>query len=233
MPSVVLFDLMDTLVTVPRKPKHLVFDLLGFESVDDFDDLAEDLTIRYPGMTEVQFFDRLSVARGIDNHSVQRARQHWERTLRQAQFLDGAREVLLELRKKGIKVGIVSNAFPPTHKLIDRLNLYKYVDHVFLSCDLGAWKPNRQIFLAALERMHASAEGSIMVGNKIATDVVGALEAQLFPVLLDSSSAGEVVVVQGQTVPVVQKIREFPLLLQAMIQRDWHQTQAIGGRRYE
>lgn len=231
MHSIIFLDLIDTLVEIPQKPKHLVFKLLGFTTIDEFDEFVEDLTIQSPGLTQKQFFERISLTKPqLQQRDIITARQRWAKCLETVKFYDDAIPTLKLLRSNGARLAVISNTLPPTHALIDRLGLYRYVDHVFLSCDIGAWKPNRQIFLSALRRMSAEPSETAMVGNKITTDIVGAIDSGIQPILLRQNGHVEPeIIVQGHLVPVASSLRAVPCILNALEKGSVSQTRARRG----
>lgn len=86
---------------------------------------------------------------------------------------------LLEaLRRRGLALGLVLNAWPdPPHLLrrqIERLGVAERVDAVVLSADVGAYKPDPRPFLAALDRLGVPPAAALFVGDSLAADVAGA-----------------------------------------------------------
>ncbi|MEI7595193.1 MAG: YjjG family noncanonical pyrimidine nucleotidase [Bacteroidota bacterium] len=89
----------------------------------------------------------------------------------------GAEEIISYL-KKSYKLGIITNGFEEIqyHKLkISGLN--KYFDVVITSEEAGFKKPNPRIFEYALSKINAKAEESIMIGDDIEIDILGAKNA--------------------------------------------------------
>jgi HAD superfamily hydrolase (TIGR01549 family) len=89
----------------------------------------------------------------------------------------GTRETLRELRRRGLRLGLCSNA--PYRPLslraqLDRLGLAGLFDSTTFSSEVGWRKPARQIFAAALEALGAEALSTTMVGDRRRADVAGA-----------------------------------------------------------
>ncbi|MBV8298864.1 MAG: HAD family hydrolase [Candidatus Eremiobacteraeota bacterium] len=98
----------------------------------------------------------------------------------------GALELLSALRRRGCKLGLVTNGFAATHhEKIDRLGLRELMDGFFIADEVGMLKPDPALFRHACEALGSTPERSAMVGDRYARDVVGAHEAGLFTVLLD------------------------------------------------
>jgi putative hydrolase of the HAD superfamily len=98
----------------------------------------------------------------------------------------GALDLLLALRLRGCKLGLVTNGFAATHhEKIDRLGLRERMDAFFIADEVGMLKPDPALFRHACETLGSTPQRSAMVGDRYARDVIGAHEAGLFTVLLD------------------------------------------------
>ncbi|MBU6998285.1 MAG: HAD-IA family hydrolase [Theionarchaea archaeon] len=202
----VLFDLTGTLVW-SEPPGETLFceacDLLGFHVSPSelYRATAEvDRTIHVPlpatRKEEADFFayGHMSALHkvGIDatvshgwfiHHYIQdRMRYH--------KFFD-VDTVLSCLKETGLKLGVVANAAPSTRERIANLGLDVYLDTIILSGEVGFEKPEPQIFKAALRILGVSPQETVYVGDTYHTDVEGAFEAGIIPVLLDRSQSYE------------------------------------------
>jgi len=100
------------------------------------------------------------------------------------------REVLEKLRKMGLKLGIITNAFKKDiEEIFARVNLPNFFD-VTVGIDvIGKPKPNSQIFLYAIKKLNVKPYEAVFVGDSLENDYFGALKAGLKAVLIDRSSA--------------------------------------------
>jgi putative hydrolase of the HAD superfamily len=98
---------------------------------------------------------------------------------------DGVRPALAALRAKGFRLVVLSNANGTLRRMFTRLNLASAVDVLFDSCEEGVEKPDPRFFRLALERVGATADRTVHVGDLFHVDVVGARAAGIRPVLLD------------------------------------------------
>jgi putative hydrolase of the HAD superfamily len=85
---------------------------------------------------------------------------------------------LLEtLRERGLKLGLVSNAFDPPellHRDLEHMGIAERLDFAVFSCEIGRRKPDSLIFERALEHLGVEPERTLFVGDTLATDVAGA-----------------------------------------------------------
>jgi len=91
--------------------------------------------------------------------------------------LPGIPELLDELRRRGLRTGLVSNAFDPPGLLHDdlrTLGLAERLDVAVFSSEVGWRKPHPAIFAAALDRLALEPERCLFVGDRLDTDVAGA-----------------------------------------------------------
>jgi putative hydrolase of the HAD superfamily len=95
-----------------------------------------------------------------------------------AHQLASTTHALLELlRSRGLRLGIVSNAFDPPallHRDLERLGVAERVDAAVFASDVGWRKPHPAIFERALELLGVSAERTLFVGDSLGVDLGGA-----------------------------------------------------------
>jgi len=124
---------------------------------------------------------------------------------------------LLYLNKKGYHLGVVSNGITikQWEKLI-RLGLYHFFDEVVTSQAAGVEKPDPQIFELALNRMGCKSSKSIMVGNKFSEDIIGAINAGMSTILVNSkltASEKDFIKKEGIKLDVIADIGELKDIL--------------------
>jgi len=98
----------------------------------------------------------------------------WEVTLKKLPYLD---EVLTELKKKGYKLGIITNTVTSREEhvrtALRKIDAEKYFDVIVTSVDAGHEKPDERIFMTALRKLKMKPKEAVMVGNRISADIVG------------------------------------------------------------
>ena len=93
-----------------------------------------------------------------------------------------AAPALIALREAGIRTAVVSNWDHSLHERLLETGLAELVDGALASAEVGAAKPDRAIFDAALDLI--GAETAWHVGDTPEADVAGALAAGLSPVFI-------------------------------------------------
>ncbi|MBV9409039.1 MAG: HAD family hydrolase [Candidatus Eremiobacteraeota bacterium] len=202
----VLFDLDDTLhddSTAYRSAARAVAEPLarehGFDPVALVDAYDEEANRFWGGLTAASLGRAIGDERermwgaalravGIDDAALAReAAAGYVRARADALTLfPGALDVLVALRARGCKLGLVTNGFAATHhEKIDRLGLRERMDAFFIADEVGMVKPDPALFLHACRALGSDPAHTAMVGDRYERDVRGAHAAGLFTVLLD------------------------------------------------
>jgi putative hydrolase of the HAD superfamily len=105
-------------------------------------------------------------------------RAHYAPVASQVTIYADTIDTLADVRRRGLKIGLVSNTVWPgiLHKEdLERFGILEFFDHVLFSADLGVRKPHPQIFLAALEALNIAPDEAVFVGDRVPEDVEGAM----------------------------------------------------------
>ena len=85
--------------------------------------------------------------------------------------------LLESVRERGLKVGVVSNAFDPPallHRDLEQLGVAERLDFAVFSSETGVRKPHPAIFQRALDALGVAAARTLFVGDSLSIDIAGA-----------------------------------------------------------
>ena len=97
------------------------------------------------------------------------------------QVENDAHATLAILRAKGYRLGMISNAsdLPDLKRLVKNAGLRKYFSSIIVSAEEKIRKPDPKIFEKALGLMDSTPSTSIMVGDTLTADILGAQKSGL------------------------------------------------------
>ena len=110
---------------------------------------------------------------------------YWNTFLKNIRPFRGTLKVLKEIKKRRMGIAVVSDM--TTHiqlKKLKKLGISKYIDYLITSEETGSEKPHSIMFLLALNKLSASPESAIMVGDNTVADMEGANSVGLFSILI-------------------------------------------------
>lgn len=180
MIDTVIFDLFGTLVYLKRNTRpylQLCRDLGVVRR------LRESLLVDAP--TLPKFCDYLGHDHPDEIVSMQR---ELEADVASTSLFDDSIAVLEYLRKREIRIGLVSNLASPYKSGVFEFGLNDLIDVSVFSCDVGIAKPANEIYELALSRLDAKAETTLMIGDSRRCDVDGPMASGIRGLLLDRSS---------------------------------------------
>ena len=95
------------------------------------------------------------------------------------------REVLMELKSRGFKLGVISNFDSRVYTVMQSLGIHEFFDTVSISSEIGYAKPHPGIFLAAIEALGVPAARILVVGDSLMDDVQAGQLSGMNAVLVD------------------------------------------------
>ena len=100
--------------------------------------------------------------------------------------VEGAHELMDYLRSRGYRMHMTSNGFHEVqYKKLEACGLRDYFDTIILSEDAGVNKPSPQFFDYAFRLSGARRENTLMIGDNLQTDVLGALNSGIDALLFN------------------------------------------------
>ena len=73
--------------------------------------------------------------------------------------------MLENLKKQGLKIGLISNCYFEEAKVIRESALFQYFDVACLSCELGVGKPQEEIYKICMKELSVEAPECVYVGD--------------------------------------------------------------------
>ena len=197
LPRAILFDLDDTLISLGRRPQLLAE--VAEEFAADLtppgpDRVAEamenafrvfwsdperhrigrmDLAAARLGIVTEVFADLQRQAPGLTPEAARAFAARFDAYREeQIRFFPGALEAVHELKRRGVKLALVTNgAAAVQRQKIERFDLAHLFDHIQIEGEAGFGKPEEQAYLHAMAALGVEAHETWMVGDNLEWEV--------------------------------------------------------------
>lgn len=127
--------------------------------------------------------------------------------------ISGAHEMMDYLKQRGYRMHMCSNGFHEVqYKKLDACGLRDYFDTIILSEDAGVNKPSKAYFDYALKVSGASRKTTLMIGDNLQSDILGALHAGLDAMLFNRWAIDDKDIPQKPTF-IVEHLRDIKRIL--------------------
>jgi putative hydrolase of the HAD superfamily len=230
--SGVLLDLFGTLIAPFHMREHMdalreCAKQLGISFEDCHRYWGETFPPRVRGefVSVADNFDWIARQMGqqLTPHALKKAEEVYERfTAEGLAPVAGAVATLEWLASRGLRVGLVSNCAPDIPRVWTKSVFAKYFDYCAFSCQVGAVKPEPEIYCAALDALRLLPEQTLYVGDGSDEELSGAARCGLQPVLiaidLSNTYDAQRKDVDAWTGPVIRALSELPGLVEGIVQ---------------
>lgn len=183
-----IFDLYDTLIHIETKTNPFKFFLhqLVIDQQNYREIRAKLMTKNYISINE------LGQELGITTPDViKKTEELIKQEIDSTTPFSESFEVLEILRKK-YQMYLVSNVMSKYKKPYMGLNLDRFLDKAYFSCDIGLKKPHAEIFEMVLKENNLRVNEVIMIGDSYSSDYVGAKSIGIESILIDRRNLNEV-----------------------------------------
>jgi putative hydrolase of the HAD superfamily len=213
MIQAVFFDWYSTLVNIdqPRAEQYIsIFRALGFEIAADRvvrgllradqyltgEERRRPFTLRtrderaamytvYPRLILEEAGQRDQEELAVRVRDLMREQRREPRPVFVPALFDDVFPALEALKVRGLVLGIISNASRELKLACEQAGLMPYLDVLMTSQAAGARKPEQLIFQRALQQAGIKAGAAFFIGDQYESDVLGARNAGLHPLLID------------------------------------------------
>jgi putative hydrolase of the HAD superfamily len=135
---------------------------------------------------------------------------------RRAELIPGADELLRELKRRGYTLALVADGYPGTYRnVLTQHAIYDVFDVFAISEELGVCKPDARMFTHALDQLGIPPDGyarTVMVGNHLERDVMGANALGMISVWIDWAPRRSKIPADASQVPAHTIRTPFELL---------------------
>ena len=182
----VVFDLYGTLIYLANetKPYARLFVNMGLQTPEELKQ-ARTIALTEDFSNLSNLVKRIKPDSKVDLIPYER---EIEEEVASAETYPETRSVLDDLRKRNIKLGLVSNLASPYKKPFFVLRLDQYFDEVIFSCDIGLRKPETKIYQKIIEMLKINPAQTLMTGDKVSADVDGPKSIGMNAVHLDRTN---------------------------------------------
>ena len=167
----VVFDLYGTLIYLAdeTRPYIRLFKDIGLQTSEGFKQASKiALTEDFDNLEDL--VKKIKPDMQINLKPYQ---QELEKEIASAKLYPESREVLEELRKKNIKLGLISNLASSYKEPFFEFGLNEYFDEVLFSCDVGLRKTNPKIYQKMIKNLNINPAQVLMTGDSVSADVDG------------------------------------------------------------
>ena len=120
----------------------------------------------------------------VDLDAVSAYARFWGLRMHHYDFYEGVRAWLPGLRER-YRTGVITNG-PVLSQgpRVEKVGIRELVDEVIIAGEVGIQKPDPRVFSLIAERLNVPVEEGVFVGDRLDSDIQGALDSGMIPVWL-------------------------------------------------
>jgi 2-haloalkanoic acid dehalogenase type II len=165
---------------------------------EDLPNLLEEFWIKW----NTEILKTLGIHKDLEILARWISESWWEYA--QARLYPEVRKVLQGLRKRGLKLGVVTNGLKSdADKVLPQVGLTNTFDVVVVTDSVGKMKPDKDIFLHALKKLDVTPHEALFIGDRIEEDYNGAKNTGIKALLIDRENKIE------ENVDKIQSLEEI------------------------
>jgi putative hydrolase of the HAD superfamily len=126
----------------------------------------------------------------------------------------GTREMLMGLRRRGIKLGLITNGGSGTQRAkIEKYNLAPLFDSILVEGEFECGKPDERVFRYTLEKLNVKPAGAWMVGDDLKFDIAPCRGLGIYSLWVDAKGTAMSALDGIRPDRIIRSISEIPDLL--------------------
>jgi putative hydrolase of the HAD superfamily len=210
---VVIFDVYGTLINLETRPLLRKFaKYLGVRITHEA--LRRSLTLGFPDTkSALQGFIEALLEREATPQEIAHSETLLNEHLAQAKVIRGAEPLLAFLRRRGLKLAVLSNVAQIFKKPFYDLGLDQYFDVIHWSSDTGHRKPTPEAYLGVCKALGVTPQECMFFGDDAKNDYDGPLYLQMRPIHIGTAPRAE-------TVPHISDLLWMSLTAEPLLRLD-------------
>lgn len=182
--KLIIFDIWNTLLENPKDCRKEIARILNLDG-DYVKRKFKEWNLTY--LTNKDFFKQMTK----DEKIIQKIMKIWENANKRCILFYDVKNTLTELKKRNIKLAILSNATPNTFEILKAKRIECFFDKIYLSYEYQITKPDIKFFKIVLKNFKLLPKEVIMVGDKEESDLEPAKKLGIKTILIDRKNKKE------------------------------------------